>query len=140
MRTIFAAMGIVLVGLVLCGMGGLGSGPEGTVPETKENIRVRLTDRAGVSTELTQFSMGGEVFLTGRRGDGEITVFFKHLDRVDFDQVVGQDVPADLVLDSKEKIHLLVRKRTLFYGNTGYGAFRIQARDIKTIEFLEAAG
>jgi len=121
-------------------MGGLGGGPEGTVPKTTENIRVRLTDRAGVMTELTRFSMDGQVFLTGRRGEGEITVLFKTLERVDFDQVVGQEVPADLVLDSKKKIRLLVRKRIIFYGSTDYGAFRIQARDIKSIEFLEAAG
>lgn len=140
MKGLGAFILIVLVAVLLMGMGGLGGEPEGKVPETDENIKARVFDRSGVMTELTQFSMDGKVFLTGKRGNGEITVFFKDIRRLEFDQVIGENVPAKLLLDSGETLGLEVKKRAVFYGSTGYGVFHIRARDVKRIEFPDSAG
>jgi hypothetical protein len=140
MKGFSAIILIVLVAALLMGMGGLGGEPEGTVPETDENIQARVLDRSGVMTELTRFSMDGKVFLTGQRGSGEITVFFKNILELDFNKVVGEHIPAKLQLQSGEVLDLEVKKRAVFYGDTGYGAFQIRARDVKKIEFPRSPG
>lgn len=121
--------------LLLCGMGELGLGPEGKVPETDEDVAARVIDRSGVTTDLTQFSMDGRVYLAGRRGDGEVTVFFRDLRVAAFGEVRGETIDAELQLKSGETLRLQVQKRTVFYGSTGYGAYHITARDIARIEF-----
>lgn len=131
-------MAIVITALLLTGMGGLGGGPEGTIPETRENIKARVFDRSGVVTELTRFSMDGQVFIMGKLGDGDISVFFKDLREVDFDRITGEYIPAKLHLDSGKALDLTIRKRAVFYGDTGFGAYQIRARDIKRIEFPES--
>lgn len=135
MKSLLTTIMILLAGLLLTGMGGLGGPPGGTVPETTEDVRVRLTDRSGLTTDLSRFSMDGEVYLVGRRGDGEASVLFRDLDRIDFGQVKGQEVPGDLYLASGKSVRLYIPKRLVFYGRTEFGAFRIQARDIQRIEF-----
>jgi hypothetical protein len=137
MKRFAVSMAILCSALLLTGMGGLGGGPEGTVPETSENIQARVYDRSGAVAELSQFSMDGQVFLTGKLGDGDVTVFFKDLRQIDFTQVTGEYIPAKLQLDSGKALDLKIRKRAVFYGSTGFGAYQIRARDIKRIEFQQ---
>ena len=137
MKGFAVSMAILFTALVLTGMGELGGGPEGTVPETKENVTARVFDRSGAAVELSQFSMDGNVFVMGRLGDGEVTVFFKELRQVDFNQVAGEYIPAKLQLDSGKALDLKIRKRAVFYGSTGFGAYQIRAKDIQRIEFPE---
>jgi hypothetical protein len=122
---------------LVMGMGGLGGVPEGTVPKTDENIKVRISDRSGVTTELNEFSMDGNVFLDGRLGDGKMDIFFRDLREVAFGQVSGDEVPVELLLKSGSRLQLKMRKRAVFYGNTGYGAYRITARDVNRIIVVE---
>lgn len=135
MRGIVITVLVLLTAAMLAGMGSLGGTPEGTVPKTDENIRVRIVDRSGVATELSRFSMDGEVFLEGRRGEGKMSVQFRDLAEVGFGPVSGDDVPAELLLKSGIRHQLKVRKSALFYGDTGYGAFRISAGDVSRIVF-----
>ena len=120
---------------MLTGMGGLGGTPEGTVPKTEENIKAQLVDRSGVSTELTMFSMDGKVFLEGRRGEGQMSVFFRDLKEVSFGPVSGDMAPADLLLKSGSRVQLKVNKGAVFHGDTGTGAYRISAQDVSRIVF-----
>lgn len=140
MKLLAKAALVVFAVLPLMGMGELGGGPEGTVPETDEDIAARVFDRSGVMTELTRFSMDGQVYLAGQRGDGEVTVFFKDLRGVEFGKVVGETLDADLRLKSGETLRLGIKKRAVFYGSTGYGAYHIRARDIRRIEFPQSGG
>ena len=127
----------LLTAAVLTGMGDLGGLPAGTIPKTDENIKARIVDRSGVSTEVSGFSMDAQTFLDGRRGDGRMSIFFRELQAIDFGKVSGEEVPVDLLLKSGNRLQLNVRMRTLFYGDTGYGAFRIPARDVSRIVFVE---
>lgn len=135
MRSVLTTVLVLLTAVILTGMGNLGGTPVGTVPETKENIKARVVDRSGVSTELSRFSMDGEVFLEGRRGEGKMSVQFRDLEEAGFGPVSGEDVPADLLLRSGNRHQLKVRKNAIFYGDTGYGAFRITAGDVSRIVF-----
>jgi hypothetical protein len=137
MRGLLTTILVLLTAAMLTGMGSLGGTPEGTVPKTDENVKAQIVDRAGVSTEVSSFSMDGKVFLEGRRGEGKMNVPFHDLKEVTFGPVSGEDVAADLLLVSGSRHQLKVNKSTLFYGDTGYGAYRIAAGDVGRIVFLK---
>ncbi len=120
---------------LLCGMGSMNGGPEGSIPETSRNVSARLTDRGGVSAEVENFSMDGNIYLQGTLGGGTLTVPFEKLQRVDFGPVGGEKVPARLLLRTGETLELSLRKRAVFYGQMGVGSFRIRAAEIQRIEF-----
>ena len=129
---------IIVIGLagLLMGMGDLGGRAAGTVPETAENVKVRVVDRQGVVTELSQFSMDGNLHIEGRRGSGVLSIPFANLQAIEFGASNGEELPATLHLISGENLQMQIRRRTIFFGSTGFGAFQIVARDIKRIEFL----
>ena len=135
MRGALTVILVLLAATMLMGMGNLGGTPEGTIPKTKENFKVLIVDRSGVSTDLSRFSMAGEVFVEGRRGDGLMSVLFRDLKEIIFGPVSGNDAPADLLLKSGSHVNLKVNKNALFYGDSGYGAYRISAGDINRIVF-----
>ena len=122
--------------LLLTGMGSLGGAPEGGVPQTEENIRVRLTDRSGAAVELKQFSLEGKTAVEGKFGSGLMTVFFRNIEKAEFVAAEGDNVTVRLALKGGEKLEVQVLKRRIFYGATSYGAFQIRARDIAQIELL----
>lgn len=122
--------------LLLTGMGSMGGAPEGGVPQTEENIKVRLTDRKGVALELTKFSLEGKTAIEGKLGSGLMTVFFRNIERADFVAIEGDDVTVKLKLKGGESLELKLRNRRIFYGATSYGAFQVRARDIASIELL----
>jgi hypothetical protein len=135
MRGALTVVLVLLAATMLMGMGNLGGTPEGTVPKTEENIKVQIVDRSGVSTELSRFSMSGMVFLEGRRGDGQMSVFFRDMKEISFGPVSGNDAPAELLLKSGSRLQLKVNKSAVFYGDSGYGAYRISAGDVNRIVF-----
>ncbi|HEY6008269.1 MAG TPA: hypothetical protein VIU40_08085 [Geobacteraceae bacterium] len=137
MRTLLTAALILLAAALLMGMGNLGGTPEGTIPKTSENIRAQLVDRLGVSNELTRFSMDGNVFLEGRRGEGQMSVYFRDLKEVIFGPLSGNDVTADLLLKSGKRVQLKVNKSAIFYGDTGSGTYHIAAGSVNRIVFLK---
>lgn len=136
MSRILTAMAVLLFSLLLTGMGDLGGVPEGKVPQTEKNLAARLVDRQGTVTEVTRFSMDGNLFLEGERGRGDLTVPFENLRKVEFGPVAGERVQAVLHYRSGDTLDLQVRRRAVFYGDTGLGAYRIRAADLKSIEFL----
>ncbi len=137
MRRLLLIVLALLAAVMLTGMGDLGGVPAGTVPKMEEDIKAQIVDRSGVSTELRNFSMDGQTFLDGRRGDGQMNIFFRELREISFGKVSGEEVPVDLLLKSGSRLQLKVRKRSIFYGDTGYGAYRIPARDVSRIVFVD---
>lgn len=127
--TVFGAL------LLLTGMGGLGGVPEGTIPEVKENIGARLVDRSGTTTELTRVSVDGNLFLEGLRGNGKVSIPLQEILSLEVTGVAGESVAARLQLRNQDMLSLTVRKRAVLYGDTGYGAYQIQLRDVHGIEF-----
>lgn len=132
---ILAVVGVLFAALFLAGMGGLGGAPEGTIPETEEDIRARVTDRQGMSTDLRRFSMDGKTFLSGSRGSATVTIPFARIDHIDFGESAGNAVPAQVQLAGGERLPLRIDRRAVFYGSTGYGSYQVRARDLRRIDF-----
>ena len=137
MRGIVTIVLLVTIGVVLSGMGNMGGTPEGTVPNAPENFKVQLIDRAGVTTELSRFSMEGKVFFEGELGEGTMSVSFLDIKEISFGAAGGNLVTADLLLDSGRRIQLKLHNVTMFYGVTGDGAYKISVRNISRIVFLK---
>jgi hypothetical protein len=126
---------IVVVAMFCMGMGGLGGQPEGTVPETEIRIQADVTDRGGVTTNLSQFSMNGKTYLDAWRGRGKLAIPFQHIDTISFGELKGDEVTIDAKLKSGTVMTLTIRSRSQFYGSTGFGAFQIKSRDVDSIDF-----
>ncbi|NJC89360.1 MAG: hypothetical protein FIB02_12670 [Desulfuromonas sp.] len=131
-----AWMTLILVVTLFCmGMGELGGQPEGTVPETDVRIEAKIVDRSGVETSLNQFSMDGKTYLDALRGSGQLTIPFQQLATLTCGKVAGDEMAVQVKLKSGSVMDLAIRKRAVFYGSTGYGAFVIKARDVAKIDF-----
>ncbi len=135
MRNVIVTFMLLLLATVLTGMGMTGGGPGGTVPDVKEEIHARLVDRTGTSIELDRFSVDGEVFIEGERGSGTMSVFFNRLKAIRFGEISGEKVLTTVELKDGSSIDLKVSKRAVFYGDTGFGAYSIRAREVKEIRF-----
>lgn len=137
MKLLRAIIFLVVVMLCLTGMGNLGGGPEGTVPKVDENIRVKVTDRDGVTIELSEFSQEGKLALDGTLGSAQMTILFKNMASADFSPVENkEEMTVSIKLKDGANVSIKIRKRLIFYGSTGYGAYQIKARDLKRIEIL----
>ena len=129
---------ILLLLLILgcLGMGGLGGHPEGVVPETEVDLQVRMIDRSGVITEMTQFSMNGKIILKAQRGRGTLTIPFQKMTHITFGEVNNNEVSIEVGMKSGTVMHLTVWPRAQFFGSTSDGAFQIRASDVAEIHFL----
>ena len=137
MKKFLAPMALFSSFLFLMGMGELGgSAPANKVPSPEKNFAVKVTDREGIQTSLSQFSQEGKVFLAGKRGSATVTVPFERISQVQFQAAEGNEIPAKLTLRNRESLDLKVDKRSKFYGKAEFGTFQIDAKDLKAVHFL----
>jgi len=130
---------VVLMGsfLFLTGMGEMGgSAPAGKIPAPEKNFNVRVTDREGVQTSLSQFSQDGKVHLAGKRGGAIITIPFEKISQIQFQTLEGNEVQAKISLRGQETIDVKVAKNAKLYGKADFGTFQIDAKDVKSVSFL----
>jgi hypothetical protein len=122
---------------LLMGMGGMGGpGEIGKIPTPEKNFNVRVSDREGVQTSLSQFSQEGKVFLFGKRGEATVTVPFEKITQIQFETLEGNDVQAKMSLRGAETAEVKLEKSAKFYGKTDVGTFEIAAKNLKSISFL----
>ncbi len=123
--------------LFLMGMGELGgSVPANKVPSPEKNFGVKVTDREGIQTSLSQFSQEGKVFLTGKRGGATITVPFEKIYQIQLQNAEGNEIQVKLTLRNQDSLDIKVDKRAKFYGKADFGTFQIEGKDLKTVIFL----
>lgn len=128
---------ILVAALFLTGMGNLGGAPAGTVPQVEEEIKARVTDKSGVDTRLEHFSLDGQTVIEGERGNATVTIQLRDIATLSLRPAEEKDkVTAFVKLKSGQDVQLQLRKRLIFNGSTGYGAFVIRAIDVKLIEIL----
>lgn len=133
---LFKALLLLIIALLMTGMGNLTGGPVGSVPKADEEISARLTDMEGVVTPLTQFSLDGQTAISGMRGSATVTIPLHNIAVLSFAPADKKDERyARIKFKDGQEVQILLRKRLVFNGSTGYGAFVIRADDVKQIEF-----
>lgn len=126
-----ALLGLVACVLPLPGMGILDGGAGGTPPR---NFEGTFTDRDGTAVEATWIQSGGSLELSGELGRGNVDVPFDDIRRMDFSGGGREPLTAKITMRSGEAVDLRVRSSLAFTGRTPIGAYRIRARDLKSLE------
>ena len=137
MKTILAPVGVLATFLLLMGMGGMGGPAEvGKVPTPEKSFNVRVVDRQGTQTTLSQFSQEGKAFLVGKRGAATVAIPFEKISQIQFETLEGNAVQVKVSLRGQETIDVTVDKQAKFYGKADFGTFEIAVKDIKSTSFL----
>ena len=128
---------LLVAAIFLTGMGNLGGAPVGTVPKVEEEIKAKVTDQSGVVTTLEHFSLDGQTLIEGDRGNASVTILLRDIETLTLHPAEAKDkISATIKLKDGQEVQLQLRKRLIFNGSTGYGAFVIRAVDVKLIQIL----
>lgn len=128
---------LLVAAIFLTGMGNLNGAPVGTVPKASEEIEAKVTDKGGMVTSLRQFSLDGNVIIEGQRGSASISIPLREIAMITFHpSEVKDELAAHIKLKDGQEVQLQLRKRMIFNGSTGYGAFVILAADVQQIQIL----
>lgn len=128
---------LLLAAVFLTGMGNLNGAPVGTVPKAEEEIKARVTDLSGVVTTLEHFSLDGQTIIEGERGNASVSIQLHDIATLALRPSDAKDkIAAHIQLKDGQEVQLQLRKRLIFNGSTGYGAYVIRAVDVKLIEIL----
>ncbi len=128
---------LLISAIFLTGMGNLGGAPVGTVPKVEEEIKAKVTDQSGIVTTLQQFSLDGQTVIEGERGNASVTIQLRDIDSLTLRAAEVKDkIIATIKLKDGLEVQLHLRKRLIFNGSTGYGAFVIRAVDVNSIDIL----
>ena len=128
---------LLTAAIFLTGMGNLGGAPVGTVPKVEEEIKAKVTDQSGIVTTLEHFSLDGQTMIEGERGNASVTIPLREIVSLTLQPAEEKDkIAATIKLKDGQDVQLQLRKRLIFNGSTGYGAYVIRAVDVKLIEIL----
>lgn len=123
--------------LLLMGMGELGgTAPLEKIPSPAKDFKVEIIDQIGVKTNLTKFSQEGKIILFGKRGQAQIAIPFENISRIEFIKLEGQEVILKVSLREPKNYEIKIEKKSKFFGQADFGPLRIEAQDIKMINFL----
>jgi hypothetical protein len=115
---------------------GLGTSGGRSVINPAVDFRALLTDRDGVTVEVRQLNIGGEIQLEGDMGRGSLRIPFDNIQSIAFSPGGGDATRAEVQLKNHESVTLRVRNSLVIYGQTPVGIFQIRVRDLQSIQFL----
>jgi len=118
---------------LLMAMGSLkGDVPPDRIPVPAKKFTAIFIDQTDLSTECTEVSIEGGVYLDGKRGEGLYTISFDQIETIFFRFSSGK-LYATTTLRDGGKMELVVNKDHRAYGKTKYGTFQIKLMDLKKV-------
>ena len=133
MRRPLWILSAVVFWVLLVGMG-KPPGPEVPVPEIDFKATVR--DDQDITTKLSRASWNGEIFFTGARGKGSVTISFEKVKRVTVVGSAGENkMDFQITLKNGDVVAVSLNNDDRLLGITNFGTFRIFARNIREITF-----
>lgn len=122
---------LMMIGLpLLLGMGSQGGAPTDKIPVPAKKFTATYVDQMDITTECSDASIEGTIFLEGKKGEGTFTVAFENIQQVVFRQQEGK-LYGQLKLRDGSSLELLVGKDKKAYGRTKFGTFQIRLNDLK---------
>ncbi len=135
LRRALFAFALVALALPLLGMGGRGVEGFTSIPVPEKNYSAKVTDKNGVSVEVSMFSWEGQVYLGGYRGKGAFTVAFDRISRFEVGSADEDGkVPVRVYLRGGGTFEMKMDAKTYFYGKTSIGNYRIPVSGVKLVE------
>ena len=122
----------VLFAFSLLGMGSLNEDAIKSIPEPDDNFSAKIIDQLDTSFDITHFSLDGKTFLSGKRGEGMVSIPFANINCLDFIKK-GNNLFASIIMKNGEKIELKMNNHAIIYGKLSYGYFSIRIDEVKKI-------
>ncbi len=130
---VLAAVPIMLLWALLVGMG---AGPGAEVPKPEIDFKATILDDQDISTKIHQASWEGNIFFTGLRGKGVVTISFEKVRKVVSVGIsTGNNKDFQITLKNGDIVAVSFDVDARFQGVTDFGTYRIIARNIKEIHF-----
>jgi hypothetical protein len=115
----------------LAGMGSMQgpSSPE-KIPVPVKQYHAAFVDQTDITTECTEMSIEGAIYLEGKRGEGIYTISFDNIEQVLF-RLNADRLTGIVKLRAGGTTELILNKNQKAYGRTKYGTFQIKLIDLK---------
>ncbi len=123
---------VVILTFLLLGMGSFNEGAIDSIPVPDENFSAKITDQLDASFDITHFSLDGKTLLSGKRGEGTVSIPCGNINSIDFIKK-GKDLFASIRIKSGERIELKINNTATIYGKLSYGYFSINIGEVKKI-------
>ncbi len=121
------------------GMGG--DSPPARIPIPAKVFAATFEDKTGVIVKASRVTFNGEVFVYGTLGEAQVTVPFEKIDHVRFTPAAATEkVTATAVLKAgpgaeQAEVSLILPDDSPWYGETTFGNYQIEVRQLKRISF-----
>ena len=95
---------MLIIGFCVVGMGGVGEEKLTKIPEPDDNFMATVIDQRDVSSRVALFSLEGQTFLSGKRGDAMVSIPFENIKEIDF-YARGRDIFAMVTMKRNPKLN-----------------------------------
>lgn len=115
---------------------GMGKQPGPEVPLPEVNFKATVRDDQDITTKVNNASWEGNIFFTGTRGKGTVTISFEKVKKVTATGS-GNSNKSDfqITLKSGDVVAVTLDNEERLLGTTNFGTYRILAKNIKEITF-----
>jgi hypothetical protein len=132
-----AAMLLVFACFLCMGMGAADeSMAVKDIPEPDRNFKVEVVDATDTSFTVDHFSVQGLTFIPVEMGRADVALDFAEIKSATFN-LQGEKVRADISFTGERSNSVNLEPGLTFYGKSQWGNVRLEAADIRKIDFIE---
>jgi len=110
-----------------------------SIPEPRDDFKVRLTDQTGSRVELEQFAIAGQTYILGHKGKGEVAVPLAKVSQAEFSMLEGK-LNAQLTMKNEPAVEITMDPAMTATGRASYGNYRITLGEVRRLEVLGMGG
>ena len=131
-----------LVALILCAFFLLGMGnfeqseKPGEIPHPDKEVSVNISDSDGQVLNLTQFSLNGQPYITGKLGAGQVAIPLEQIRAVSLSSE-GKEILAKVEMTDHTQMNVYMDKAVTAYGKLKFGTYKIALERLRKIEILD---
>lgn len=115
---------------------GMGKAPGPDVPTPEIDFHATVRDDQEITTKLQHASWDGNIFFTGTRGKGTVTISFEKVRKaVNMGTGTGGKTDFQITLKSGDVVAVSLSSDARLLGITTFGTYRVLAQNIKEITF-----
>lgn len=133
MRRFLWMLPVIFLWVFTAGMGGK---PGSEIPLPEIDFKATVRDDQDINTKVNHASWEGNIFFTGTRGKGTVTISFEKVKKVTATGS-GTHNKSDfqITLKNGDVVAVTFDNDARFLGATNFGTYRVLAKNIKEIVF-----
>ncbi len=115
---------------------GMGKPPGTEVPVPEMDFKATVIDDQDIATKISRASWNGQIFFSGMRGKGSITISFEKVKKVKaIKSGSGNKSDFQVILKNGAVVAVSFNNDDTLLGITNFGTYSILAKNIKEIIF-----